>query len=225
VTLISPISVHRLLGDYQEHTPSPGLRRGSFLKERSKKTLVRFSINNTLIGLGAGLIIPLVPTWFFLRYGIPDTYSGPLLALSSLSIGVAAIFSPRLARRYGQVPSIVVTQGVSTIFMLAIPYVPGAALAGAVYLVRAALMNMAGPIMDSYLMGIVDREDRGLASAINSIVWRVPNSVTTVIGGALLAAGNFALPFVLAAIIYLGAVVAFWVNFRKVKVHDEAPPQ
>ena len=221
VTLLSPITVHRLLRGYQDQAPSARLRRGSFLKERSRKTLVRFSINNTLIGLGAGLIIPLIPTWFFLRYGIPDSISGPLLALSSLSIGVAAVFSPRLAHRYGQVPAIVMTQGFSTIFMLAIPFAPGAVWAGAVYLVRAAMMNMAGPIMDSYLMGIVDKEDRGLASAINSIVWRVPNSVTTVIGGALLAAGFFALPFILAALIYLGAVTAFWFNFRNVKVYAE----
>ncbi len=221
VTLLSPVTVHHLLRDYHDTAPSAKLRRGSFLKERSKKTLLRFSINNTLIGLGAGLIIPLIPTWFFLRYGIPDSFSGPLLALSSLSIGVAAIFSPRLAQRYGQVPAIVMTQGFSTIFMLAIPFVPGAIYAGAVYLVRSAMMNMAGPIMDSYLMGIVDKEDRGLASAINSIVWRVPNSVTTVIGGAMLAAGYFALPFVLAALIYIGAVTAFWFNFRNVKVYEE----
>ncbi|NLX46562.1 MAG: MFS transporter [Euryarchaeota archaeon] len=221
VTLMSPLTVHRLLRGYVDTAPSARLRRGTFLKERSKKTLLHFSVNNTLIGLGAGLIIPLVPTWFFLRYGIPDAYSGPLLALSSLSIGVAAIFSPRLAHRYGQVPAIVMTQGLSTIFMLAIPFMPGALWAGAVYLVRAAMMNMAGPIMDSYLMGIVDKEDRGLASAINSIVWRVPNSVTTMIGGAMLAAGYFALPFVLAALIYISAVTAFWINFRNVKVYEE----
>jgi len=223
VTAISPITVNRLLRDHEDKVPSGGLRRGSFLKERSKRTLLRFSINNTLIGLGAGLIIPLISTWFYLRYGIPDSFSGPLLALSSLSIAVAAIFSPRLAQRLGQVKAIVLTQGLSTLFMVAIPFVPGAALAGAVYLVRSALMNMAGPIMDSYLMGIVDKDDRGLASAINSIVWRVPNSATTIIGGVLLASGYYALPFVLASGIYITAVIAFWFNFRDVKVYAEAP--
>ncbi len=117
------------------------------------------------------------------------------------------------------------TQGISTIFMLAIPFMPGAAWAGAVYLIRAAMMNMGGPIMDSYLMGIVDKKDRGLASAINSIVWRVPNNVTKVIGGAMLAAGYFSLPFILAAFIYLCAVIAFYFNFRHVQVNEEAPIQ
>ncbi|MDD1772245.1 MAG: MFS transporter [Methanomassiliicoccales archaeon] len=221
LTLVSPVTVRNLLRDHHDRAPASGIHRGTILRERSKRTLVRFSINNTLIGLGAGLIIPLISTWFFLRYDVPDTYSGPLLALSSISIGLAAIFSTRLGHRFGPVRAIVLTQGFSTIFMLAIPFMPGAAWAGAIYLIRSAMMNMAGPIMDSYLMGIVDKEDRGLASAINSIVWRVPNSVTTVIGGAMLAAGYYELPFILAALIYMVAVTAFYFNFRNVKVYDE----
>jgi predicted MFS family arabinose efflux permease len=101
---------------------------------------------------------------------------------------------------------------------------PGAALAGAMFLIRSALMNMAGPIFDSYLMGIIDKDDRGLASAINSIVWRVPNSVTTFIGGSMLAAGLLSLPFYLAATIYIIAITAFFLNFRNIRPYEEDAP-
>ena len=220
ITLISPITIWYLLRDVHDKRSEPKAKR-AFLKERSRKTLVRFSVNNTMIGLGAGLIIPLIPTWFYLQYGIPDTYTGPLLALSNLSIMFAVVFSARLSHRVGAVKAIAMTQASSTVFMLAIPFMPGAAAAGAVYLIRSALMNMGGPIMDAYLMGVIDKEDRGLASAINSIVWRLPNSATTIIGGMLLASGFFALPFILAASIYLIAITAFYFNFRNVKPMDE----
>jgi MFS family permease len=223
ITAISPVSLLFLLKGYKDKAPGAKLRRGSFLKEKSKKTLVRFSINNTLIGLGAGLIIPLIPTWFFLQYGLPDSVTGPLLALSSLSIAFAALLSSRLSHRFGQVKGIVITQALSTVFMVAIPIMPGAVLAGAMFLIRSALMNMAWPIFDSYMMGIVDKDDRGLASAINSIVWRVPNSVTTFIGGSMLAAGLLSLPFFLAAVIYIIAITAFYLNFRNVKPYEEEP--
>jgi len=220
ITLISPITIWYLLRNVHDKRAEPKAKH-ALLKERSRKTLVRFSVNNTMIGLGAGLIIPLIPTWFYLQYGIPDTYTGPLLALSNLSIGFAVIFSARLSHRVGAVKAIAMTQASSTIFMLAIPFMPGAAAAGAVYLIRSALMNMGGPIMDAYLMGVIDKEDRGLASAINSIVWRLPNSATTIIGGMLLASGFFALPFILAASIYLIAITAFYFNFRNIKPMDE----
>ena len=80
---------------------------------------------------------------------------------------------------------------------------------------------LAGPILDSYLMSIITSEEKGLASAINSIIWRIPNSVSTVIGGLMFAAGMFELPFIIAAILYMVAISAFFINFRNVKPLDE----
>lgn len=220
---ISPIMLHRLLKDMQENLRKrvPGEKRLSRIKGPYMRRLLKFSIFNSLIGLGAGLVIPLVPTWLYLKYGVPDSLTGPLLAVCSISIGLASLFSGRIADKYGPVKAIAFTQGTSTIFMLAIPFMPGAAPAAIVYFIRAALMNMAGPILDSYLMGIITPEERGLASAINSIIWRIPNSVSTVIGGLMFAAGMFELPFIIAAMLYIIAISAFFVNFRNVKPLDE----
>jgi predicted MFS family arabinose efflux permease len=220
---ISPIMLHRLLKDMKENLRKrvPGEKRLSTIKRPYMRRMLKFSIFNSLIGLGAGLVIPLVPTWLYLKYGVPDSLTGPLLAACSISIGLASLFSGRIAEKYGPVKAIAFTQGTSTIFMLAIPFMPGAAPAAVVYFIRAALMNMAGPILDSYLMGIITPEERGLASAINSIIWRIPNSVSTVIGGLMFAAGMFELPFIIAAMLYIIAISAFFVNFRNVKPLDE----
>jgi MFS family permease len=220
---ISPIMLHRLLADTKEsaRTRAPGEKRLSRIKGPYMRRMLKFSLFNSLIGLGAGLVIPLVPTWLYLKYGIPDSLTGPLLAVCSISIGLASLFSGRIAEKYGPVKAIAFTQGTSTIFMLAIPFMPGAAPAAIVYFIRAALMNMAGPILDSYLMGIVTSEERGLASAINSIIWRIPNSVSTVIGGLMFAAGMFELPFIIAAILYMVAISAFYLNFRNVSQLEE----
>lgn len=220
---ISPIMLHRLLADTKEgsRARAPGKKGLSRIKGPYMRRMLKFSLFNSLIGLGAGLVIPLVPTWLYLKYGIPDSLTGPLLAVCSISIGLASLFSGRIAEKYGPVKAIAFTQGTSTIFMLAIPFMPGAAPAAIVYFIRAALMNMAGPILDSYLMGIVTSEERGLASAINSIIWRIPNSVSTVIGGLMFAAGMFELPFIIAAILYMVAITAFYVNFRNVGQLEE----
>jgi MFS family permease len=220
---ISPIMLHRLLRGLKENLRKrvPGEKRLSRIKGPYMRRMLKFSLFNSLIGLGAGLVIPLVPTWLYLKYGVPDSMTGPLLAVCSISMGLASLFSGRIAEKYGPVKAIAFTQGTSTIFMLAIPFMPGAAPAAVVYFIRAALMNMAAPILDSYLMGIITPEERGLASAINSIIWRIPNSVSTVIGGLMFAAGMFELPFIIAAILYIVAISAFFINFRNVKPLDE----
>jgi predicted MFS family arabinose efflux permease len=102
--------------------------------------------------------------------------------------------------------------------MFAIPFMPDGPTAAAVYLVRAALMNMGGPLVDTFMMGIVTKEERGVASAINMVIWRLPNSVTTIAGGILLASGQFVLPFIIAALFYVMAIALFFLNFKDIKL-------
>ena len=66
-------------------------------------------------------------------------------------------------------------------------------------------------------MGIVAPEQRGLASAVNSIIWRLPNSVTTVLGGILMAAGYLDVPIFLATAFYLASIASFYAVFRNVR--------
>jgi MFS family permease len=216
VALITPISLARLLRDYQE---TKGVKV-SLRSGRNLRPMLKFSALNSLIGLGAGFIIPLIPTWLFLKYGVADNLSGPLLALASLTMGFASIASTGLARRFGTVRAIVLCQGSSTIFMLALAFAPGPLAAGGLYVIRSMLMNMSNPLSDSFLMGIVSKEERGLASAINSIVWRLPHSVTTVVGGILLGMGLYAWPFYLATLFYVASIALFYLIFRGVEPNE-----
>jgi MFS family permease len=188
------------------------------------RMLLKFSGLNGIIGLGAGLIIPLLGTWMLYKFAVPDTYSGPYQALSGMTIAFAAIGSPRLSKKFGLFRSILMTAGSSTLFMFSLAFIPNVFLAGSVYLVRASLMNMAAPLIDSYLMGIVKPGRRGLASAIAAIVWRLPNSVTTIIGGYILllglTSGNhflYDVPWLGAAALYVVGIGLLYVNFRDVK--------
>jgi predicted MFS family arabinose efflux permease len=101
--------------------------------------------------------------------------------------------------------------------MLALAFAPDPVTAGGLYVVRTMLMNMSSPLSDAFLMGIITKEERGLASAINSIVWRLPHSVTTVIGGVLLGMGLYSEPFYLAALFYVASVGLFYALFRNVE--------
>ena len=210
---VMPIVLYLLLRNVHETIRTREARP----KGMDWKPLLKFSGINGLIGLGAGFFIPLVPTWLFLKFGVADTWSGPLLALANVTIGLAATVSASLARRYGPVRAIVMAQGASTVFMFSLAFVTNAFAAGGLYLVRAALMNMSAPIGDSFLMGIVAPEQRGLASAVNSIIWRLPNSVTTVLGGILMAAGYLDLPIFLATAFYLASIASFYAVFRNVR--------
>ena len=215
-----PFLIWLLLRNYQE------TRTGTREKEEPGELnrLLKFSALNGIIGLGAGLIIPLLGTWLLYKFAVPDTYSGPFLALAGMTIAFAAIGSPRLSRRFGLFNSILMTAGSSTFFMLSMAFIPNVFLAGAAYLVRASLMNMASPLIDSYLMSIISPGRRGLASAIAAIIWRLPNSVTTIIGGYILELGftggnrfYYDLPWLGAGALYIVGISLLYTSFRNVR--------
>lgn len=220
----TPLGFWTLLRNHEERHLTPAVEQVSF---GGMRQTLEFSAFNSIIGFGAGLIIPLVATWLLFKFGVPDTYSGPYLALSGLTIAFSAVASPRLARKLGLFPAIVATAGSSTVFMFSLAFIPNVFLVGGIYLIRAGLMNMNGPLMDSFLMGITPPQRRGLASMLNAVIWRLPNNASTFIGGFLLASSQFNiaalgishldLPWVLATGFYVLGIVLLYARFKDVK--------
>lgn len=215
----APLFIWALLKDYREK-PEVGGGAGS----GDIGLLLKFSGLNGLIGLGAGLIIPLMGTWLLYKFSVPDTYSGPFLALAGITMAFAAIGSSWLSKRFGLFRAILMTAGSSTLFMFSLAFVPIVFLAGGLYIVRATLMNMASPLLDSYLMGIIPPGRRGLASATAAIVWRLPNSVSTILGGYILYTGlvsgvrfYYDLPWLIASALYAVGIGLLYANFRHVE--------
>ncbi len=212
-SFISPLMFYILLRNHREtHNPE---RRWSGLT--NKATLAKLGFVASTIGFGAGFIIPLVGAWFYFRFNVSDNYSGPILAFSNILIGFSAYASPRLATKFGQMRAIILVTGSSMLFMLSMAFIPIFALAAGVYIVRAALMNMAGPLMDSFSMSIFPAEQRGLVSALSNITFRLPNSLSTYFGGFILGLGLLQLPFFIASAFYITGLTAFYIFFVATK--------
>ena len=193
----------------------PESSRKGILPRKSFGLIMKFSAANLLIGLGAGLIIPLIPTWFLLRFGVTDVFSGPLIASSNIIMGLTAVGAPRIARRVGLVNGIVITQAMSTLFLLTIPFCPTAVVAGVLYVIRAVLMNMASPLSDTFLMNMIDQDERATASSFNAVLWNLPNAGSTAVGGSMLNHGDLNSPFYLCGILYITAITLFYMIFRR----------
>ncbi len=187
----------------------------------SRQILAKYVVTGAIIAFGAGMVVPLMTAWLRLQYGVPDVISGPILGLVSIIIGVATLTGPPLAKRLGLVKAIVITQAASTIFMFATPLSSSYAIACSVYTVRAFLMNMASPLSQSLIMGLVKEDERGLASGVNTALWTLPNALSTFIGAYLMSIQLLAAPFFIASIFYIVSIGLFWFFFRKIKMPEE----
>ncbi len=198
-----------------------GVSLRKMLPHKSKDPLVKYVLSSGLIAVGAGMVVPLMTAWFGLQYGISDGVSGPILGVCSLATGFATLSGPWLAKRIGLVKAITVTQGFSTLFMFAIPLSPGYALAGVTYAFRSFLMNMAMPLEQSMIMGIVVEDERGAASGVSSALWSLPNALSSIVGAYLMELGLLGAPFFISGLLYAVSVTLFWYFFRKTKLPED----
>jgi MFS family permease len=188
---------------------------------KSLGVLVKYAATGSIIAFGAGMVVPLMSGWLQLSYGVSDQLSGPMLGISTILMGVTNLAVPRIARRLGVVKAIVVTQGSSTLLMFAVPFSPNFATASVVYISRSVLMNMSSPLEQSLILGMVSPDERSGASGISAALWRLPNSISTGIGGYLMGEGYLALPFYFASLLYIISIMLFWYFFSSVKLPEE----
>jgi MFS family permease len=191
------------------------------LPRKSKDVLVKYAFTGAVISFGAGMVVPLMTAWMKAQYGIPDSLSGPILGFSSIVIGVATLGAPWLAKRFGVVNAIVLTEAVSTIFMFITPLSPNYIVASIVYTSRAFLMNMSSPLAQSMIMGLVAEDERGAASGVSSALWRLPNALSSFVGAWLIGMGLLVAPFFLAALFYIVSISLFWDYFRHTRMPEE----
>jgi len=222
IAILSAISTLIMLKvNESKKLKKPKAGETDFLPRKSKGILLKYVLTGAILAFGAGMVVPLMTLWFNLQYGISDKISASILAVSSILIGFATLAAPWVAKKFGLIKAIVITQVISTLFMFSVPFSSNYAVAGFVYSIRALLMNMASPLSQSMIMGLVAEDERGAVSGISGALWRLPNALSTFIGAWLMGIGLLAEPFFIASLLYIVSILLFWVYFRKVKMPEE----
>lgn len=185
----------------------------------SMKTIVKFSIPNVFLGIGAGFVIPFMQLQFNYRFGTTPTGIGMIFALNQILMIVVILMLPHVAEKKGTVKTISSLWITAAILMFLMPEsarLPyGMALFTSIYLIRSILMNSTGAIGSAFRMNIIPDEDKGVADAVVVVSWILFNSVGTFIGGYLIEQ-SLDLPFYAATFFYVASTVSYYLFFHKV---------
>ncbi len=189
---------------------------GITIEDRSR--FVRLLLPGLLIAIGAGQVIPFLNVFVQGKFGLDLASLNALFAFTSLGTVAAMLAQPRLARRFGQITSVVIVQGASIPFLVVLGFSP---LLWSVILamaVRNSLMNAGNPIFSAFAMEHVSPTERATLAAAMSLLWQVG----WVVGGAwyaLLQAtlgfdGGYAVNFATVIVLYSVATLLYWTWFR-----------
>ncbi len=182
-----------------------------------KTLLVQFALVNIFIGLGAGFVIPYLNVFFWEFYELPTALVGFIQGLGSLSVAMGVFLAPVLSNRIGKVKTVVVSQGLSLPFLIAIALIINPYIAIASYILRVVLMNAAMPVDNTLRMESVPRRWRANMSAISSFSWNLPWAISTQITGPLFDQGLYLVPFWFTFACYSFATLLYTIFFRGIE--------
>jgi len=127
-----------------------------------------------------------------------------------------------MARRIGLINTMVLTHLPSGLFLMAAPAASTAAVAGALFLAREALVEMDVPTRQSYVMAIVRPRERTLASGVTNVTRNIAWAVGPSFAGIVMQHVALAGPLFIGGTLKIAYDVLLYGSFRRVKPPEEA---
>lgn len=199
-----------------------GIRRRLGL-HRSKRVVLRLSVLFSLDAFGGGFIPQsLMAYWFTVQFGVEPAVLGGIFFGANLLAAVSSLSAARIAARFGLINTMVFTHLPSNILLILVPLMPTLPLAILVLLLRYSLSQMDVPTRQSYVMAVVEPDERSAAAGVTGVARTTGAAISPSLSSVMMAsAGYAALPFYLAGGLKIVYDLLLYRDFRKVRPPEE----
>lgn len=180
---------------------------------RNTRLLSRLILPMLVTSLGAGLIMPFMNVFYRQVHHQPDPVIGAMFAWGSLAMGIGLLAAPPLADRFGKIQVVVVTQALSIPFLFMMGFAPYYYLSAIAYYIRLTLMNMSGPVYQTFVMEKVDPSARATVASVVSMANNVGWAFSPQISGWLQVKYGFDPAFAATIVLYMVSIYLYWRYF------------
>jgi MFS family permease len=190
---------------------------------RSQRIVFRLAALFSLDSFAGGFIIQsLMALWFTLRFGVEPAGLGAIFFGVNILAGVSALGAAWVAGKIGLINTMVYTHLPSNVLLILVPFMPNLYLAVGLLLIRSSISQMDVPTRQSYVMAVVDPDERSAASGITNVARTTGVSLSPVFTGVFISNPAFlGLPFVISGVLKIIYDLALYFNFRNVKPPEE----
>lgn len=195
---------------------TPGAPRPAPMSPASRRRVGGLAALFALDSLGGGLLAgSILSYWFFQRFGLGPEALGPIFFAARALNALSYFAAERLARRIGLLSTMVFTHLPSSLVLVALPFVPAAGPAIALFLVREALVQMDVPTRQAYVAQVTAPGERTAALGITGLVRNVGWALGPPLAGAAMALWGLGAPLLGGAGLKACYDVALYVSYRK----------
>ena len=198
--------------------------RGGHALHRSKAIVYRMSALFSLDAFGSGFSgQAIIVLWLQLRFGLSTATAGAVFFWAALLTASSALLAPRIAARIGLVRTMVYTHIPANVLLVLAAVAPTAPLAIACLLGRALLAQLDVPARTSYVMAVVDPDERTAAATVTNVPRSLASALPPLAAGWMLDHSTYGWPLLAAGILKTTYDLLFLLLFRDVRPPEELP--
>lgn len=186
-------------------------------KEVMSGQALKFVMYNTIIGFGAGLVVPFFSVYLKFSLNIDNEKVGVIMGLSQLGLVVGGLSVPYISKVLGRENTVVICQLLSIPFLISIAFPQNIFILGVAFLLRSTLMNLNQPLIQNISLETVDYENRALMSSVVSMSSNVTRAISMIIAGYMMENISYNFPYYITVILYLIGTAVFYKNFKMEK--------
>jgi predicted MFS family arabinose efflux permease len=212
------------LAAYRTLSPAVETRgtAGNAPLHRSRGVVVRLSGLFAIDAFAGGFIAQsILALWLFRRYGLSVDEAAVIFFAAGILTAFSFLVAARVAERFGLINTMVFTHLPSNVLLILVALMPNVWLAVAMLLARQSLSQMDVPTRQSYVMAVVDEDERAAAASVTAVARSLSTSGSPVLAGALLSAATFGWPLVIAGVLKGAYDLLLLVQFRSIKPAEE----
>jgi MFS family permease len=199
-----------------------GRGRAPRLSPESRRILTRISSLFALDALGGGFLTSaLLSYFFFTRFGASEAVIGALFFAARLMNAASHLAASVLARRIGLVNTMVFTHIPSSLLLVTVAIAPSFPVAAVLFLLREGLVEMDVPTRQSYVLAVVQPEERTLATGVTNLVRLAAWAVAPAIAGLLTVGDSYAVPLITGAALKIAYDLLLYRAFRTLRPPEE----
>lgn len=196
------------------------------ISKPSQKILLKLSSLFAIDSISGGFINEaLLALFFFIRFQVDVSVIALLFFIGKILNGLSYFASAWLAKRFGLVNTMVFTHIPSSLILILVAIIPSSDfwIAALLFLLRETLVEMDVPARESYVMAVIQPEERTYASGITHLVRMGGWAIAPAFAG-LLMQYTFSAPLIIGAIMKITYDILLYFSFRKIKPPEETIP-
>ncbi len=193
------------------------------LSPNSKRIVGKLSGLFAIDSFAGGFVIQsLVSFWFYTRFGVELATLSYIFSVAGVLTALSFLAAAKIADRIGLINTMVFTHIPSNLLLIMVGFAPSLPLAIGFYLTRMALSQMDVPTRQSYIVGVVNEDERTTAAGITNISRNISQAISPSVTGTILQLlPAMSAPFVIGGALKIVYDLALYFSFRNVKPEQE----